>query len=770
MVKELPKNQLKPAAQPVSKFLSFRSQQPGVPTQPQMAPQVKGVNIIQRGNVQNVQGYNSFTEWANSMKQVSGAISSGAQVYKSVQETQGKNQVDKAIYNLKKQQLESGQEWTETQKKVAKDNLEAALMMDQVNPFRRVAMEKRLSELAGLEVNSEMTRQYNAVAKDIIGLDPGDQRVNAIKAQVVNELSNKYLLNESRAGFVDHFLPAVNESWLKISDKHLKANVKYFKYKQNAQTQAKLFTTAQTYLEANPGDYTNLPSLLGDILNQEAIQLGLPLEPTEFKKDVIVGLVGKVRGSDIGNKEQIISQLAKIVIGQKKNNKGETETTYAGDWFGTEMLLEDVKVSKAKYELNKKDFEINKQAAMDKHEDAITGTVKGSPEYDEAVAAFMADSDGLSQTEKKLVLKEIDARDTAIALFDFKVSRIDDVYGELESTLAINYDPAEARTRMQSLFAGGKAEGYGKQELAELYRKTMKDVSDLSKRKQQELTKGTNATEVRTAVKRVTEAKVGSLYPEQTGALNRGIKKDNPELKLDRRAYKANYETIKAQAYGVIQDEFYRMLQSAFRDAQGKEGRTELLPEEQSAIIANTEKDFITRFDEITKDRLPEIPIIKNTNYKPPEGGNTENTSDTNISSKPKYKTFSRSSTVHPKFIDNDAWKVAPIYDEADTKKMIEQVIKSKSLKGLPAAFINTAKRAMPNGNAVEFLFEHAEIHHPEIEIDPIQKKLTLQKMNGMTGLQSSIRKASPLGGPLSYSTNYMTALLTGEAPILRSS
>jgi hypothetical protein len=76
----------------------------------------------------------------------------------------------------------------------------------------------------------------------------------------------------------------------------------------------------------------------------------------------------------------------------------------------------------------------------------------------------------------------------------------------------------------------------------------------------------------------------------------------------------------------------------------------------------------------------------------------------------------------------------------------------------------------MPNGNAVEFLFEHAERHHPEIEIDPIQKKLTLQKMNGMTGLQSSIRKASPLGGPLSYSTNYMTALLTGEAPILRSS
>ena len=290
------------------------------------------------------------------------------------------------------------------------------------------------------------------------------------------------------------------------------------------------------------------------------------------------------------------------------------------------------------------------------------------------------------------------------------------------------------------------------------------------KRKQQELTSGTNATEVRTAVKRVTEAKVGSLYPEQSGALNRGIKKDNPELKLDRRAYKANYETIKAQAYGVIQDEFYRMLQSAFRDAQGKEGRTELTPEEQSAIIADTQKDFIDRFDEITKDKLPELPIIKDTNYKPPEGGNAENTSNTNTSSKPQYKTFSRSSTVHPKFIDNDAWKVAPIYDEVDTKKMIEQVIKSKSLKGLPTAFINTAERAMPNGNVVEFLFEHAERHHPEIEIDPIQKKLTLQKMNAMTGLQSSIRKASPLGGPLSYSTNYMTALLTGEAPILRSS
>ena len=759
MAKELPKNQLKPVAQPVSRFLSYRSEQPAAPTQPQQLPGVKGVNIIQRGNVQNVQGYNNFTEWSQSIKQVTGAFQTGMQVYKSVQEREGKNQVDKAFYNLQQQQLQSGQEWTETQKKVARDDLEAALMMDQVNPYRRIAMEKRLSQLAGLEVNGEMNKQYNAMRNEIIGLDPGDPKVNSIKAGVINELSSKYFLDETKAGFVDHFLPAVNESWLKVSDSHMKANTKFFKYKQEAQTKLKLFKTIQNYLSSNPQDYAVLPVLLGEVLNEEAIQLGLPLEPTQFKKNVLVSLVGEIRASDLGNKDEVIDYIAMIPIEQKKNKKGQVETTYAGDWFRTEMILEDTKISNSLHNKSKKEFEINKQNFIDKWEDAIIGTVKGTPEYREVIKEAREDAINfnLGRAEATVVFAEIDVIDKNDAIYRLDPSRVDELYARSAGELAIDWDYAKVKEELNLLFAGSAPDGYGDYELSEFYRKTVDDFARLNKRKQDEIAGGSNSTMVRSSIADVVETRMKSYNTDRT-KLNAQIKEKNPELIIDDKEWRINRDVILSQIESGIKTQYYKKVLNAIRDYQAKEGKVSLSDDELQSILSKEEADFNQNYDEYIKGYIPEIPTKKNPLYV--------QSGDGSVSSKPDQKTFPRSATVHPRFIEK--WKSQPIYSEEDNVKLIKQLIESGgSLKAIPTAVKNTANTA--GVNPAEFIFQHAETHYPDIEIDPENKKKVLQKINGVSGLQSSIRRSSPLGGALSISTNYMNALLTGEAPRFRS-
>jgi len=761
MVKELPKNQLKPAAQPVSKFLSFRSQQPAAPAQPQQLPGVKGVNIIQRGNVQNVQGYNNFTEWSQSIKQVTGAFQAGMQVYKSVQEREGKNQVDKAFYNLQQQQLQSGQEWTETQRKVAREDLEAALMMDQVNPYRRIAMEKRLSQLAGLEVNGEMSRQYNAAQQDIIGLDPADQRVNAIKANVVNVLSDKYLLNENSAGFVDHFLPAVNESWFRVSDNHMKANTKFFKYKQEAQTKFKLFKTIENFISSNSQDYAALPLLLGEVLNEEAMQLGLPLEPTQFNKNVLVSLVGEIRASDLGNKDEIIDYIAMIPMGQKKNKKGQAETTYAGDWFRTEMILEDTRISNSLHNKSKKEFEINKQNFIDKWQDAIIGKVKGTPEYREAIKEAREDAINfnLGRAEATVVFAEIDVIDTNDAIYRLDPSRVDELYARSAGELAINWDFRKVKEELNLLFAGSAPDGYGEYELSEYYRKSVDEFARLNKRKQDEIAGGSNSTMVRSSIADVVETRMKS-YNASIDILNAQIKEKNPELIIDDKEWRKNRDVILSQTESGIKTQYYKKVSNAIRDYQAKEGKISLSDDELQVILSKEEADFNQNYDEYMNGYIPEIPTKKNPSYV--------QSGDGSVSSKPVQKTFPRSATVHPRFIENEAWKSQPIYSEEDNVKLIKQLIESSgSLKAISTAVKNTANTA--GVNPAEFIFQHAEIHYPDIKIDPENKKKILQKTNGVYGLQSSIRRSSPLGGALSISTNYMNALLTGEAPRFRS-
>ena len=141
MVQELPKNQLNPTAKPVNRFLNYRSEQPAAPPKLVEMPTPKGINIIQRSNEMNVQGYNSFAQLSDALAKTSQAVSQIGPVVKSESERRGRNDVLKALSLANKQALNSSENYAATNRQVSREDAIAGMMMDRVNPWRQKARE-----------------------------------------------------------------------------------------------------------------------------------------------------------------------------------------------------------------------------------------------------------------------------------------------------------------------------------------------------------------------------------------------------------------------------------------------------------------------------------------------------------------------------------------------------------------------------------------------------------------------------------------------------
>ena len=279
MVQELPKNQLNPTAKPVNRFLSYRSEQPAAPPKLVEMPTPKGVNIIQRSNEMNVQGYNSFKQLSDALKQTSQAVSQLGPVVKSIEEQKGRNDVLKAYALSNKQAINNAENYAATNKQVSREDAIAGMMMDEVNPWRQKAREDQLSKLAAGEAGIYMDRAYNKYAAEIVSLDPLNPRLDQIKAEAVTQLAQDWGVDETSASFIDFTIPSVNKSWQGFNSKHLKAYTKFQKELQKTLTKAQLYQALTNWKKEELTE-NDLVASLGTILNDQVKKLGLPLEPT----------------------------------------------------------------------------------------------------------------------------------------------------------------------------------------------------------------------------------------------------------------------------------------------------------------------------------------------------------------------------------------------------------------------------------------------------------------------------------------------------------
>jgi hypothetical protein len=232
MSRDLPLNQIRPEAQPLSTFVQPAQRQVAAPAGPLEIPRVAQINVIQQGSGGSVAGANNFARTAAALapfnQELTRLAGTGLALYAKNEVQQGINEAMRAKALLDGQTAQSGAEYAAENRKLSVQDPIAGLMMDQVNPFRAAGRQRALTELAAAEAPGAMLTAYRSMEGAYL-LNPGDPKLGQLKAEVTQGLVQKYQLDESSPGFAQKFLPQLNQASDKITELQWKDRQDYLK-------------------------------------------------------------------------------------------------------------------------------------------------------------------------------------------------------------------------------------------------------------------------------------------------------------------------------------------------------------------------------------------------------------------------------------------------------------------------------------------------------------------------------------------------------------
>jgi hypothetical protein len=232
MSRDLPLNQIRPEAQPLSTFIQPAQRQVAAPAGPLEIPRVAQINVIQQGSGGSIGGANNFARTAAALapfnQQLTQLVGTGLALYAKNEVQQGINEAMRAKALLDGQTAQSGAEYAAENRKLSVQDPIAGLMMDQVNPFRAAGRQRALTELAAAEAPGAMLTAYRSMEGAYL-LNPGDPKLGQLKAEVTQGLVQKYQLDESSPGFAQKFLPQLNQASDKITELQWKDRQDYLK-------------------------------------------------------------------------------------------------------------------------------------------------------------------------------------------------------------------------------------------------------------------------------------------------------------------------------------------------------------------------------------------------------------------------------------------------------------------------------------------------------------------------------------------------------------
>ena len=740
MVQELPKNQLNPTAKPVNRFLSYRSEQPAAPPKLVEMPTPKGINIIQRSNEMNVQGYNSFAQLSDALAKTSQAVSQIGPVVKSESERRGRNDVLKALSLANKQALNSSENYAATNRQVSREDAIAGMMMDRVNPWRQKAREDQLSKLAAGEAGIYMDRAYNKYASEIISLDPLNPRLDQVKAEGVTQLAQDWGVDETSASFIDYTIPSVNKAWQNFNEKHLKAHVKYQKSLQTTLTKAQLYQALTNWKKEETTE-NELIASLGTILNDQVKKLGLPLEPTEFKKDVLLALRAQLEVEAL-NPENKHSQKAESFLGMLESvpvimvtdEEGKvTKYTTAGEMYGKDFLIESNKIGNAAFQINKRREETGEKDFVLKWAENVVSLEKGSQEYNEKVAELLSD-ESMPYHKRIKLFAEIDEMDTSRAKLTFNTAPVEEIFSLNQSKHGVMFDEIAVRKELTEALAGAPPE------LAEYKAKKWGEFATMARQKRAEAGGAYETTIINTKIKEATALMTEKYYPDVATAVMRG--KDIS--KMDVAQYIGNLKTNQQESAisykSALEDKIYANIAAEINE------KGDLDQAEQRKII----EDTITEFN---KDKEALNAIYGN-------AIESDKKKKEVVDAPPTYK-LSSLDVVPESRIEKRDYKEFPIMSANDTQKVLKLALEGKLI---PMPMRSLANKY--NISPYQLLVDTLE-HYKDEEFYPSEedKNFLLQKGNKLMGLKDSVKGMSPGDGQLSDATNYVVYVLSGTAP-----
>ena len=359
MARELPLNQIRPAAQPVDAFVRPATPNVAAPAAPQMMPNPSGIRIIQQGNGGNVQGYNQFAQLAEALAPFSRALTevagTGAKMYASAEYQKGQNEAVKAQMLANQQMQQSMGEYASENRKLAQVDPIGALMMDRVNPYREAGRVNQLSRVAGKEVVSTVLDEYSRTP----GVEEwqfGDPRLKQLQARAVAKVTEKYRLDPGTPGFIDYVLPEVGQASDKLIAQHREDRTKYLQDTVPRLTAVEALSVYESARKAGAIEWSEFDPVSGrelrrsaqasdpvafeygvrmrfaQVLDAMANESGLPGMATKFKRQVLEQLGGMATAA--GN-----TDLYRIVAGTEVGPVGKDgRRPLAAEMFGLDLL------------------------------------------------------------------------------------------------------------------------------------------------------------------------------------------------------------------------------------------------------------------------------------------------------------------------------------------------------------------------------------------------------------------------------------------------
>ena len=408
----LPLGQINPAARPVSDFVRPAQMQLAAPVAPPGMPALPGSTLLQGPSMASVGGVNRSQQLAEALapfsRSLTATLQQGAEKGAAWAAQRGQRQAYAEAQNASLQALSTADRTNEAasydyaaaNRRLAAKDPEGGFLMDLLNPYRQMGVQRGLATLAGAEIGSAMELAYEQNAAEIMAAgDKGPAMLQRLRANVTTQLAQKYALDETTPGFLNHTLPKINQAWEKVSNRSLKDKVEYQKATVPPLAAARIMALwadfkAQRYRKEgqiiignqaivnddSPASQRAIDAALYGqaeiILDGESAKMGLTGEPTYFGKKVAEVLFANAdaKGLDDPQFKQFVSGIRTGPALVTNPATGEKERMTLGAMYSQESIDSEMKYGDYAFKLRERQ---EKQLLQKSEDQLLTGRPAG---------------------------------------------------------------------------------------------------------------------------------------------------------------------------------------------------------------------------------------------------------------------------------------------------------------------------------------------------------------------------------------------------------
>jgi hypothetical protein len=506
---DLGQNQIIPAARPVDAFIRPAQQNVAAPAQLQMMPNPGGIRTIGQGSGGNVAGVNQWQELAQALAPFSRDLvqlgGAGLELYASSEYEKGRSEAMRAAVLANQQMQQSQAQYAAENRKLDKADPIAAMMMDRVNPFREGGRQNSLARVAGQRILPAVMDRYRNTP-NVAELDIGSPELKRIEAQAVQDVVQRFGLNEGSPGFIEHVLPQIGQAGMKLYERHVDDRVKHLKetaWRQASVEVGAIYERARTsgeieWTEFDPvsGRQIKRVAQLGkdraawergiQILAAQtgdrlANETGITGEPSALKRQMFVRLAEMAELS--GNPELKRILLSTEVGPPDKNGR----RALAGEFYGIEMFEEGNKIAQATWQQRQRVVDQGVQSFESELADITQGMPDG-PERGQAINSLVkkyqatkTNPNGVPLNRLMESTKNMSSTLDAVAGRSYDRSGMDALLMDMQGRVGPLWDPEAATRELEANITNVAPQDRDqvRQRFADIYRSKEKEKDDV---------------------------------------------------------------------------------------------------------------------------------------------------------------------------------------------------------------------------------------------------------------------------------------------------